>query len=58
MKTFKYEEIKNNKTTELIIYYNNKNNVLTVSGNKAILQSESNNKEYQKFKLVEEIESI
>ncbi len=58
MKTFKYEEIKNNKTTELIIYYNNKNNVLTVSGNKAILQSESNNKEYQRFKLVEEIESI
>ena len=58
MKTFKYEEIKNNKTTEYLIYYNNKNNVLTVSGNKAILQSESNNKEYQRFKLVEEIESI
>ena len=58
MKTFKYEEIKNNKTTELIIYYNNKNNVLTVSGNKAILQGESNNKKYQKFKMIEEIESI
>ena len=55
MKTFKYEKIKAN---EYLIYYNDKNNVLTVSGNKAILQGESNNKEYQKFKLVEEIESI
>jgi hypothetical protein len=55
MKTFKYEKIKAN---EYLIYYNDKNNVLTVSGNKAILQSESNNKKYQKFKMIEEIESI
>ena len=55
MKTFKYEKIKAN---EYLIYYNDKNNVLTVSGNKAILQGESNNKKYQKFKMIEEIESI
>ena len=55
MKTFKYEKIKAN---EYLIYYNDKNNVLTVSGNKAILQGESYNKKYQKFKMIEEIESI
>ena len=58
MQRFKYEEIKNNKYTEYLIYYNDKNNVLTVSGNQAILQSISNNNEYQKFKLIEEIELV
>jgi hypothetical protein len=58
MQRFKYEEIKNNKYTEYLIYYNDKNNVLTVSGNQAILQSVSNNNEYQKFKLIEEIELV
>ena len=58
MQRFKYEEIKNNKYTEYLIYYNDKNNVLTVSGNQAILKSVSNNNEYQKFKLIEEIELV
>jgi hypothetical protein len=58
MQRFKYEEIKNNKYTQYLIYYNDKNNVLTVSGNQAILQSVSNNNEYQKFKLIEEIELV
>ena len=55
MKTFKYEKIKAN---EYLIYYNDKNNVLTVSGNKAILQGESYNKKYQKLKMIEKIEWI
>ena len=54
MKTFKYEEI---KTNEYIIYYNDKSNVLTISGNEAILQNESSNKNNQKFKFIEGIDN-
>ena len=55
MKIFKFEKI---GTNDYLIYYNDKNNVLTVSGSNAILQKESNNKSNQKFKLVEEIENV
>ena len=53
MKTFKYEEIKDN---EYLIYYNDKNNVLTVNGNQPILQKESYDKSNQKFKFIEIVE--
>ena len=56
MKTFKYEKIND---TEYLIYYGDKNNVLTVSGNDAVLQKESlSNKGSQKFKFVEENYSV
>ena len=53
MKTFKYEEIKDN---EYLIYFNDKNNVLTVNGNQPILQKESYDKSNQKFKFIEIVE--
>ena len=54
MKTFKFEKINEN---EYLIYFNDKNNMLTVDGSKAIIQKESWFKSYQKFKLVEELEN-
>ena len=54
MKTFKFEKINEN---EYLIYFNDKNNMLTVDGSKAIIQKESWFKYYQKFKLVEELEN-
>ena len=54
MKTFKFEKINEN---EYLIYFNDKNNMLTVDGSKAIIQKESWFKSYQKFKLVEESEN-
>ena len=54
MKTFKFEKIGNN---DYIIYFDDKNNVLTVSGSNAIIQKESYNNSNQKFRLVEEIEN-
>ena len=54
MKTFKFEKINEN---EYLIYFNDKNNLLTVDGSKAIIQKESWFKSYQKFKLVEELEN-
>ena len=54
MKTFKFEKIGKN---DYIIYFDNKNNVLTVSGSNAIIQKESYNNSNQKFRLVEEIEN-
>lgn len=53
MKIFKYEKIKNN---EYLIYYYDKNNVLTINNNDAILDEEKSNRKNQIFKLVEEIE--
>ena len=55
MKVFKFEKIGKN---DYLIYFNDKNNVLTVSGNNAIIQKESSDKSNQKFKLVEEIENV
>ena len=54
MKTFKFEKIGKN---DYIIYFDDKNNVLTVSGSNAIIQKESYNNSNQKFRLVEEIEN-
>ena len=53
MKIFKFEKLNEN---DYLIYFNDKNNVLTVNENNAIIQKESNNKSNQAFKLVEEIE--
>ena len=54
MKTFKFEKIKN----EYLIYYGDKNNVLTISGNNAILDKEnSSNNKNQLFKFIEETDS-
>ena len=53
MKIFKFEKLNEN---DYLIYSNDKNNVLTVNENNAIIQKESNNKSNQTFKLVEEIE--
>ena len=53
MKIFKFEKL-NEK--DYLIYFSDKNNVLTVNGSNAIIQKESNNKSNQIFKLVEEIE--
>ena len=52
MKIFKFEKLNEN---DYLIYFNDKNNVLTVNENNAIIQKESNNKSNQTFKLVEEI---
>ena len=54
MKTFKFEKIGKN---DYIIYFDDKNNVLTVSGSNAIIQKESYNNSNQKFRLVEETEN-
>ena len=54
MKTFKFEKI---NTNDYLIYFNDKNNVLTISGSNAIIQKECTNKSNQKFKLVEELEN-
>ena len=54
MKIFKFDKINEN---EYLIYFNDKNNMLTVDGSKAIIQKESWFKSYQKFKLVEELEN-
>ena len=54
MKTFKFEKIGKN---DYIIYFDDKNNVLTVSGSNAIIQKESYNNSNQKFRLVEENEN-
>ena len=53
--SYKFEKINNN---EYLIYYKDKNNVLTVSGNDAILQKENYNKKNQRFKLIEGIDSL
>ena len=50
MKRYNFEKINNN---EYIFYYENKNNVLTLNGNNAILQKENSNRVNQKFKLIE-----
>ena len=42
---------------EYIFYYENKNNILTIKGNNAILQKENYNRTNQKFKLLEITES-
>ena len=52
MKVFKYEKINEN---EYLIYYNDKNNVLTINNNNAIIDKERTNKSYQIFKLIEDI---
>ena len=49
-KSYKYEKINDN---EYLIYYKDKNNVLTLSGTNAILQKENSNRSNQKFRLVE-----
>ena len=54
MKIFKFEKI---GTNDYLIYLNDKNNVLIVSGSNVIIQKESYNKSNQKFILVEEIEN-
>ena len=54
MKRYKYEKINN---MEYIFYYENKNNILTIKGNNAILQKENYNRTNQKFKLLEITES-
>ena len=50
MKRWKYEEI--NK--QFLIYYENKNNILTNNGNKAIID---NNNNYKLFDFVDDIPS-
>ena len=55
MKRFNYEKINDN---EYIFYYKNKNNVLTVSGNKPSIQNENFNRTNQRFKLIESSLSI
>ena len=52
--SYKFEKINNN---EYLIYYKDKNNVLTVSGNDAILQKENYNQNNQRFNLVENSDS-
>ena len=52
MKVFNYEKINEN---EYMIYYNDKNNVLTINNNNAIIDKERTNKSYQIFKLIEDI---
>ena len=52
MKVFNYEKINEN---EYLIYYNDKNNVLTINNNNAIIDKERTNKSYQIFKLIEDI---
>ena len=53
--SYKFEKINNN---EYLIYYKDKNNVLTVSGNDAVLQKENYNKKNQRFKFIEGIDSM
>ena len=53
--SYRFEKIGEN---EYFIYYKDKNNVLTASGSNAILQKENSNKSYQKFKLVESLDSL
>jgi len=48
--SYKFEKINDN---EYLIYYKDKNNVLTLSGTNAILQKENSNRSNQKFRLVE-----
>ena len=50
MQRYCYEKVTN---SEYIFYYGNKNNVLTIYGNQAILQNENFNKMNQKFLLLE-----
>ena len=52
---FKFEKIDD---FDYLIYYKDKNNVLTANGNNLIIQKENYNKSNQIFKLVEEIESV
>ena len=55
MKRFQFEK---DNSYEYILYYENKDNILTVDGVNAKLQKESINKSNQKFKLIEAVESI
>ena len=50
MKIYKLEKINDN---EYLIYYDNKDNILTVKGNKAILERENNDRANQKFKFID-----
>ena len=50
MKRYKFEKI---NYGEYIFYYENKNNVLTVSGNYPSIKKENNNGKNQRFKLIE-----
>ena len=54
MQRYNFERIDN---MEYIFYYENKNNVLTIKGNNAILQKEISQRNNQKFKLLEITES-
>jgi hypothetical protein len=53
--SYKFEKINNN---EYLIYYKDKNNVLTVNGTNAILQKENSNRSNQKFRLVEGLDTL
>ena len=55
LKRFKFKQISKN---EYLIYYNDKNNVLTVKGNEIIIEKENSNIDSQKFKFIEENEFI
>ena len=55
LKRFKFKQISKN---EYLIYYNDKNNVLTVKGNEIIIEKENSNIDNQKFKFIEENEFI
>ena len=52
---YQFEKINDN---EYLIYYKDKNNVLTLSGSKAILQKENNDKSNQKLKFIEILDSF
>ena len=54
MQRYNFERLDN---MEYIFYYENKNNVLTIKGNNAILQKEISQRNNQKFKLLEITES-
>ena len=55
--SYKFEKL-NNSNNEYLIYYKDKDNVLTVSGNDAILQKENYNQKNQRFKLIEGMDSL
>ena len=55
MKIYFFEKTNNN---QYILYYNNKNNVLTINGSNALFQNLIPGSGYQKFKLVDILDEI
>ena len=55
MKIFKFDKI---NSRDYLIYYKDKNNVLTIKGNNAVIEKENSNKSNQIFNLIEYMDSI